>query len=103
MRTKTRGLRAEDIEPGTCGKAAIGGREIAVFNVDGKLYATQPNCTHWDGPLCEGSLSGEIVICPWHGSEFNVRTGEVVSGPAESPLKTYQISVEDGTISIDNA
>jgi nitrite reductase/ring-hydroxylating ferredoxin subunit len=91
-------LQAVDIPVGTCRKAYVSGKEIAVFNVDGQFYATQSNCTHVGGPLCEGSLAGEIVTCPWHGSQFNVRTGEVVQDPAEEPIATYPIEVQNGVL-----
>jgi nitrite reductase/ring-hydroxylating ferredoxin subunit len=93
-------LRASDIPSGTCKTGIVDGEEIAVFNVDGRLYAVQATCTHMGGQLCEGALWGEIVTCPWHGSEFNVRTGEVVTGPAEVPLKTYRVSVDDDVITV---
>jgi 3-phenylpropionate/trans-cinnamate dioxygenase ferredoxin component len=95
---KISGLRAADVPAGTCRKAYVNGKEIAVFNVGGQFYATQSNCTHAGGPLCDGSLAGEIVTCPWHGSQFNVRTGEVVQDPAEEPIATYPIEVEDGVL-----
>ena len=95
---KTTALRAEDIAPGTCKLAQVGGKQIAVFNVGGQFYASQSQCTHRGGPLCEGSLAGEIVTCPWHGSQFNVRTGEVVMDPAEDPLVTYPVQVKDGVL-----
>ena len=94
----TRALRVEDIRPGTCMKAVVNGHDVVIFNVDGEFYATQPDCTHWDGPLCEGSIAGEVVTCPWHGSQFNVRTGEVVQDPAEKPLATYAVQVRDGVL-----
>jgi nitrite reductase/ring-hydroxylating ferredoxin subunit len=93
-----RGLRLGDIPPGTCKLGRVTGKEVAIFNVDGKLYATQNDCTHAGGPLCEGSLWGETVTCPWHGSEFDVRTGEVIAGPARSPLQTYRVDVQDEVI-----
>lgn len=96
-------LRADDIPPGTCRLGWVGDKEVAIFNVDGQLYATQSQCTHAGGPLCEGALWGEIVTCPWHGSEFNVRTGEVTLDPADTPLITYPVSVVDGIIVIRNA
>jgi nitrite reductase/ring-hydroxylating ferredoxin subunit len=96
------GLNAADIPPGSCGLGRLGGEEVAVFNVDGQFYATQNRCTHAGGPLCEGGLWGDVVQCPWHGSEFNVRTGEVVSGPARTPLKTYSITVQGGVISVSD-
>jgi nitrite reductase/ring-hydroxylating ferredoxin subunit len=94
------GLKADGIPPGSCGLGRVGTEEVAVFNVDGQFYATQNKCTHAGGPLCEGGLWGDIVQCPWHGSEFNVRTGEVVSGPARVPIKAYRVSVHDGVILI---
>ncbi|MEA2574230.1 MAG: nitrite reductase small subunit, partial [Chloroflexia bacterium] len=94
------GIKAVDIAPGTCMLGKVGGDEIAIFNVDGQFYATQNKCTHAGGPLCEGGLWGDIIQCPWHGSEFNVRTGEVISGPARVPIKTYKVTVEGGLISI---
>src|SRR6476661_10555631 len=95
-----RPLLAEDIAPGTCYRVIISGKELAIFNVDGQFYVTQAECTHRGGPLCEGSLSADVVSCPWHGSQFNVRTGEVVGPPAENPLTTYQVEVRDGVIFI---
>ena len=93
-------LRASDIAPGTCKLGQVGREDIAIFNVDGTLYAVQSACTHMGGPLCEGAIWGDVVTCPWHGSEFNVRTGEVVEGPAEKSLKTYKVDVIDGVVRV---
>ena len=71
--------------------------EVAVFNVGGRLCAIQEKCTHRQGPLSKGKLDGSTVTCPWHGSQFNVCTGEVLRGPAIDPLKTYRVIV-DGDI-----
>jgi len=97
-RARTRAMRANEIAPGTCVKAILNGKEVAIFNVDGQFYATQSECTHMGGPLCEGSLSGEVVTCPWHGSQFNVRTGEVVMDPADEPIETHPVMVRDGLL-----
>jgi nitrite reductase/ring-hydroxylating ferredoxin subunit len=67
---------------------------VAVFNVEGSLCATQAKCTHKQGPLSEGKLDGSTVTCPWHGAQFNVCTGAVLKGPAAQPLKTYRVVVE---------
>ena len=58
----------------------------AVFNVAGRLCASQAACTHKGGPLNEGTLDGSTVTCPWHGSRFDVCCGAVVRGPAVEPL-----------------
>jgi nitrite reductase/ring-hydroxylating ferredoxin subunit len=79
----------------------VNGKQVTIFDLDGKLYATQAECTHRGGPLCEGAIWGDIVTCPWHGSEFNIRTGEVVTGPAEDPLATYNVTVEDGKLVLE--
>ena len=98
---ETRPLKSSDVAPGTCHKAYVEGKEIAIFNVDGHFYATQSDCTHRGGPLCEGELAGEIVTCPWHGSQFNVRTGEVVMDPATEPIATYTITERDGQLIVE--
>jgi nitrite reductase/ring-hydroxylating ferredoxin subunit len=101
-RVRSRALRAEDVPPGSCVKGMLEGREVAIFNVDGQFYATQNDCTHLGGPLCEGSLAGEVVTCPWHGSQFNVRTGEVVMDPAEEPIETFPVEVRDGLLALSS-
>ncbi len=93
-----RDLMADEIEKGECKTGIVDGRQVTIFNVDGQLYATQAECTHRGGPLCEGAFFGEIVTCPWHGSEFNVRTGAVITPPAQEPLKRYKVTVENGKI-----
>ncbi len=72
-------------------------QRIAVYNVGGNFYATSDECTHAGGPLTEGVLKGNEVICPWHDLCFNVITGEVTCPPADEPLKTYRVII-DGDI-----
>jgi 3-phenylpropionate/trans-cinnamate dioxygenase ferredoxin component len=82
------------VGPGEAALVKVGGEDVAVFNVDGQYFATQDACTHEDGPLSDGDLEGKTIICPWHGSCFDVTNGEVLCGPAEEPLKTYRVSIE---------
>jgi nitrite reductase (NADH) small subunit len=69
--------KAADVEPG-CGKSfEVNGKRIALFNVEGTLYAIADTCTHRAGPLSEGELNGNEVSCPWHGARFAAaRDGE---------------------------
>jgi nitrite reductase/ring-hydroxylating ferredoxin subunit len=98
-----RPLRADEIAPGTCKPGVVNGKPVAIFNVDGEFYATQANCTHLGGPLCEGAMWGHIVTCPWHGSEFDIRDGHVVTPPAEHAVKTYKVNVIQGEVVIEEA
>jgi nitrite reductase/ring-hydroxylating ferredoxin subunit len=82
-----------ELEPGQIKLVQLEGKRVAVYNLDGEFYATQDECTHVDGPLSQGELKGDQVICPWHASCFNVKDGSVECGPAEEPLKTYRVIV----------
>lgn len=75
--------------------------KVSLYKVDGAIYATDNVCTHAGGPLCEGRLNGKIVTCPWHASEFDVTTGEVLGGPAETSVKTYKTQVNGGSIEVE--
>jgi nitrite reductase (NADH) small subunit/3-phenylpropionate/trans-cinnamate dioxygenase ferredoxin subunit len=85
----------DEVPPGAGKLVRAKDEEIALFNVEGKFFATQPNCLHRQGPLAEGTLDGEIVTCPWHGWRYNVRSGEHAMNPSIT-LKTYPTRV-DGT------
>ncbi len=73
--------KLRDLAPGTCVSVEAGGRWIALFNVDGRIYATDDTCPHAGGPLGEGTLQGDVVVCPWHGWRFNVLTGQRPDNP----------------------
>ena len=88
----------EDIPEGGCAKALVGGELVAVFNVDGVLYALSDVCSHGQASLSEGRLSGYSVTCPLHGARFDVRTGEALGLPATAPVATFLVEVEDGRI-----
>lgn len=94
-----REFRLSDVPPGS---ALLVGN-VAVFNVEGKLCATQNECTHRQGLLNEGELDGSTVTCPLHGSQFDVSTGAVLRGPATEPLKTYRVLVEGDVGRIDGS
>ena len=88
-----------DIAPGTAKAVEVAGRTIALFNVDGAVYALDNTCLHQGGPLGEGTLEGDVVSCPWHMWEYNVRTGEKVGHP-ELKVSKYEVQVENGEIKV---
>jgi nitrite reductase (NADH) small subunit len=88
-----------DVTPGTGMVAEVNGQAVAVFNVEGTYYAMDNTCVHRGGPLGEGELEGEVVTCPWHAWQFNVKTGVSVNNPSAS-VKTYQVKVEGSDIKV---
>jgi 3-phenylpropionate/trans-cinnamate dioxygenase ferredoxin subunit len=88
----------EELPPGEMKIVRDGQLVIGVYNVDGELYAIEDRCSHDDGPLCEGDFEpGEaVVICPRHGSRFDIRTGQALTLPAYLPVDTFPVKVEDG-------
>lgn len=74
------------------------GRNLALFRIEGHVYCLDNSCTHVGGPLCRGTLQGPVVRCPLHGSRFDVRSGQVVGGPAMRPEPAYPVTVEGGRI-----
>jgi len=76
------------------------GTPVGLLNLDGEFYAIHDICTHDGGPLVEGELQGDVIVCPRHGARFDVRTGAVRSLPAYRPVPTYRVKVEGEDILI---
>ena len=76
----------------------FGGEQVALFHLGGRIYAIGNRCSHANGPLAEGQVEGTTVTCPWHGSQFDLRTGQALQGPAQGRVPAYQVRVEDGTV-----
>ena len=76
---------------------------IGVFNLNGEFYAIEDRCSHDDGPLAEGDFEPDegVVICPRHGSRFDLKTGRPLSLPAYVPVDTYEVRVEDGIVRVE--
>ena len=90
---------AGEITPGTGRCITVNGKEIALFNVGGVFHAIDNTCIHRGGPLGEGELDGAVVTCPWHGWQYDVRTGQNEFDRAIQ-LRTYDVQVEDGEIRV---
>ena len=84
---------------GTC--VEVNGKRIALFNVDDQFYAIDDECTHAGGTLSEGVVEGTKVTCPWHGAQFDIKTGEVLAAPAFDGVKSYPVKVEGEDIKIE--
>jgi nitrite reductase/ring-hydroxylating ferredoxin subunit len=90
----------KDIQLSHMKEVQVDGENICVVNIEGKYYAIGSICTHEGGPLADGTLEGYEVECPWHGSKFDVRTGEVTSPPASEPEPAYEVKVDGNSILI---
>jgi len=76
----------------------VAGERITIGHTSDGFFAISDRCTHRGGPLCDGALAGNTVQCPWHGSQFDMRTGRIVAGPAEEHMKTYAVDIRNGEI-----
>ena len=102
----------EELPPGTRKRVEVEGRAVVVFNVAGELFALLDRCPHRGASLCEGRLTGlieasepgryhfsragEILRCPWHGWEFDIRTGRSRCDPERVRARAYEVSVAHG-------
>ena len=93
MAVMTKVAKTSEIAPGTSKVVEVGGKTVAVFNCEGAFFAIDNTCKHRGGPLGEGSLSGTTVSCPWHGWEYDVKTGECAMDPAIKVQK-FDVKVE---------
>jgi nitrite reductase/ring-hydroxylating ferredoxin subunit len=90
--------RVDDFPVGSLRRVVSSGEDVLVANVDGMLYAMTNRCTHRGGPLDEGELEGSKVICPWHGGQFEVATGKVVSPPPMRDEALYDVRVRGSDV-----
>jgi nitrite reductase (NADH) small subunit len=74
--------------------------EIALFKLDGTVYAVTNTCPHRGGPIGEGSLNGCLVTCPWHGWEFDVRSGRMPASPTIG-LKTFRVQLDGDDVNVE--
>ncbi len=93
--------KINEIAPGEAKMVEVEGKKIAIFNLEGDYYAIDNTCPHARGPLSEGEVEGEAVTCPWHGSEFNIKTGEALRPPARRGVKSYGVRIEGSIIKIE--
>jgi nitrite reductase (NADH) small subunit len=108
---------AEAIPPGGHAVFSVAGRQIGVFNIGGEYFALPNTCFHQNGPLCRGTvrgtvvadaesawrpewrMDGEVVVCPWHSLEFNIKTGACLAYPKRR-VPTYPVRADDGVLKV---
>ena len=93
----------DELPPGSVKIVRAGSLALGVYNLDGEYYAIEDRCSHDDGPLAEGDFDAEdaVVVCPRHGSRFDIRTGRPLTLPAYEPVDTCPVVVEDGWVKVD--
>jgi 3-phenylpropionate/trans-cinnamate dioxygenase ferredoxin subunit len=93
----------DELPPGSMKLVPAGSITVGVFNCGGNIYAIEDRCSHDDGPLAEGDWDRDTctVICPRHGSHFDLATGRPLSLPAYVPVETFPARVEDGIVKIE--
>ncbi|MDQ7010410.1 MAG: non-heme iron oxygenase ferredoxin subunit [Mariprofundaceae bacterium] len=74
--------------------------EIAVFNINGELYAIADICTHDGGELASGKCEGDVIICPRHGARFCIRDGRALTPPAYEDVETFPVRVDHGIVQV---
>ena len=105
--------KASDVAPGQSRVVNVRGRDIGVFNVDGEYFALANRCPHAGGPLCQGRIVAlvqserpghyrltrhqQFLRCPWHGWEFDIRTGQSWCDPSSIKARTFKVEVEPGS------
>lgn len=90
-----------ELAPGQAKKVDVDGKVIALFNLEGSYHAIDDTCPHRGGPLSQGPVKGEVVTCPWHGSQFDVRSGDVLTPPARIGVSSYRVRVSGSDVEVE--
>ena len=94
--------REEDVAPGEATRVFAGETPIAIFNVDGELFAIGDTCTHEEFSLSEGEVNSDRTVeCALHGARFDLRTGQAISLPATGSAGSYPVWIDDGVIKLE--
>jgi naphthalene 1,2-dioxygenase system ferredoxin subunit len=77
------------------------GKDVALYNVDGQVYATDNICTHGHARLCDGFLDGFEIECPLHQGKFDIRDGRPTCDPVTEAVRAYPVKIENGRVFVD--
>lgn len=90
-----------ELKPGERRIVSTDVAEIAIFNLDGELYAIEDICTHDGGELASGQCDGDQIICPRHGARFCIRNGKALTPPAYEDVETFPVRIDQGVVQVD--
>ncbi len=96
-----RAFAVSELQAGNATMVAVGDYDIALFNVDGEIFAIDDVCPHFAGSLAEGTVEGETVSCPLHGWCFNLRDGKMPGG--RRSVATFDVRIEAGDVYVSRA
>lgn len=99
----TRVCTVEDVPEGSTRQVIVDGRALLLCHGKDGIYAIDDTCPHEDVSLSLGAFDGNVVRCPLHGSRFCIRSGAVLDPPAETPLTTYTLVIDDGWVHVQSA
>ena len=94
--------KASEIALGKAKSVVVEGTRIAIFHTAEGYFAIEDRCTHAEVRLSDGWVEGNCVACPWHGAQFDLRTGEALSGPAILPTRSFALRIVDDVILVDS-
>ncbi|MDQ4092631.1 MAG: Rieske 2Fe-2S domain-containing protein [Actinomycetota bacterium] len=93
-------LDASELADGNPQQVTVAGNDVLLYRATSAVYALANRCSHRGGPLHEGKIEGEEIVCPWHSSRFRIQDGSVVRGPAVAPQPCYEARVHQGKIEV---
>lgn len=93
--------RADAVPSGELKQFTLQGTEILVINQQSRFYCLEARCTHAGAPLVEGEVTEDVLTCPWHGSQFSIKDGRVLRGPADNALKVYPHVVKEEYVFVE--
>jgi len=89
-----------DLQAGKIKGVKIGAQEIALYNLDGEIYATDGVCSHAYANLADGYLDKDLIVCPLHAGCFDIKTGKAVEAPAEDDIKVFPVRIAGDDIQV---
>jgi naphthalene 1,2-dioxygenase system ferredoxin subunit len=93
-------IAVDDVPANDVVGVIVAGKDLAIYSVEGEIFASDNLCTHGHARLCDGFLEGHEIECPLHQGKFDVRSGEPTCAPVTQPVRTYPIRIENGRVYI---